>query len=339
MRFHVLMVRFSSLGDVVLQTSVIEWLKRAHGDRIRISFLTSREFAPLLEGHPLVHRVVSFDRRTEKLSGLLKRLKNLHQEDPIHLMLDLHGTTRSWLLRLLWPTLPRLVVDKRRLQRWLMVRLPGVWWKRWLSREPHVSRVPRLWQGLLLAPPLATTASITSTPPVPRPQHQRAYVVFSSVASFVPKRWPMESFVALARLFLGDPRWIELDLIIVGGPQDDYCRAFDVISDPRLKNLQGKTNLPESTGWVQGARLVVGNDSGMNHLAEAAGVPVVTLFGPTHEAFGFAPYLPQSLALSQELWCRPCSPTGSRACFRSEQVCFTQLTPERVYQAMLERLP
>jgi ADP-heptose:LPS heptosyltransferase len=101
-------------------------------------------------------------------------------------------------------------------------------------------------------------------------------------------------------------------------------------------NLQGKTSLAESAGWVRQARLVVGNDSGMNHLAETNEVPVVTLFGPTHEAFGFVPHLPRSRTLSVELWCRPCSPTGKRPCFRSEQFCFTAITPAHVLQAMGE---
>ncbi len=342
MRLHLLLVRFSSLGDVVLQTAVTGWLKRAHGDRVRITFVTSREFAPLLEGHPDLHRVVVYDRRGGQLGGLVAELKRLHAENPFHLMLDLHATTRSFLLRLRLFWLPRLVVEKRRWARGFLVHMPGRWAKRLgaalLGREPHVERVPKDWQGLLLAPWEAPGGPFTSTPPAPRPHHPRPYVVFSPVASFAPKRWPLERFVELARRFLADPRYAGLDLVVLGGPGDEYCRAFDALENPRLLNLQGKTNLAASTGWAQGARLVVGNDSGMNHLAEAGGVPVVTLFGPTHEAFGFAPHLPSSSALSVPLWCRPCSNTGARPCFRGEQHCFNHISVERVYAAMESRL-
>lgn len=329
------MVRFSSLGDVVIQTSVVQWLKASFGDQLRVTFVTSREFKDLVEGHPLIHRVLCFDRKGGKLAGLVKEVRQLHQNDPIHLILDLHATTRSTLLRLMLSEFPRLVVDKRRIERWLLVHLPFVSLKRLISerllrREPQVLRVPRDWQGLLFAPPLAEAHPLTFTPPPPRPQHPRPYVVFSPVASFTPKRWPIESFVELARQFLADEKFKSYDLIVVGGPGDTYCEAFHQIRDERLHNLQGKTNLAQSTGWVQSAALVVGNDSGMNHLAEASGVPCITLFGPTHEAFGFAPYGPRSRSISHELWCRPCSPTGKKACGRKEQYCFTLTTPARV---------
>jgi ADP-heptose:LPS heptosyltransferase len=336
MRFHVLMVRFSSLGDVVLQTSVIQWLKQQHGDRLRITFVTSKEFAALVEGHPYVHRVLKFDRRGGKLKGLAREIRALEETDPVDLLIDLHGTTRSLLLRWMLPHLPRLVVEKSRAARFFLLRLPWAWPKRFWSRRPHVERVPRDWQGILLAPFEKTNVPRTFAPPAPMPTHPRPYLVFSPVASFEPKRWPIEHFVELARLTLADARFAGHDLVVLGGKGDDYCRAFDALQDPRLVNLQGKTSLAESAGWVRQARLVVGNDSGMNHLAETNEVPVVTLFGPTHEAFGFVPHLPRSRTLSVELWCRPCSPTGKRPCFRSEQFCFTAITPAHVLQAMGE---
>lgn len=341
MRFHVLMIRFSSLGDVVIQTSVVQWLKASYGDRLRVTFVTSSEFKALVEGHPLIHRVLCFDRKLGKLKGLANEIRELHQQDPIHLILDLHATTRSTLLRWRLFDLPRLVVDKRRWERWALVRVPLVFVKRVLQWKifgltPQVQRVPDDWQGVLLAPPLKTEGPRTFTPPAPRPHHPRPYVVFSPVASFAPKRWPIESFVKLAEQFLAEFK--EHDLVVVGGPGDTYCQQFNQIADARMINLQGQTNLQQSTGWVQGAALVVGNDSGMNHLAEAAGVPCITLFGPTHEAFGFAPYGRQSSTISHELWCRPCSPTGKSPCFRKEQFCFTLTTPERVLAEMRTKL-
>ena len=337
-RAHFLLLRFSSLGDVVLQTSVVQWLKATYGQNLSITFVTSHEFKDLVLGHPDIQRVITFDRKGgERLADLAQKIRGLHAEFPITLMLDLHATTRSTLLRWRLWDLPRLVVDKRRLERWLLVRLPGkkpwTYWK-FLGLEPQVKRVPLDWRGLLMAQPLEGKEPLTFTPLVAKMAHARPYVVFAPVASFVSKRWPMESFVALARQFLAEERWREFDLVIIAGPDDHHCRAFDEIQDARLLNLQGKTKLAESTAWVQGARLVVGNDSGMNHLAEAGGVPVITLFGPTHEAFGFAPHLSRSRALSLEPWCRPCSATGARPCFRDTPVCLTELSPETVRTEM-----
>lgn len=340
MRFHVLMIRFSSLGDVVIQTSVIQWLKKTYGDKLRVTFVTSAEFKSLVDGHPLIHRVLSFDRKQGSLGALEAEIRKVHSEDPIHLILDLHATTRSTLLRWRLWSIPRLVVDKRRVERWLLTHVPLVWFKKIIARmgmEVQVQRVPRDWQGILMAPPTEEDV-LTFTPPPVRPHHPKPYVLFSPVASFEPKRWPIESFVELARQFLSSERYQGLDLVVVGGPGDSYCEAFNQINNPRLLNLQGKTSLKESMGWVQSAKLVVGNDSGMNHLAEAAGVSCITLFGPTHEAFGFAPYGKNSTSISHDLWCRPCSTTGKKKCFRSEQFCFTLTTPGRVMEEIEQRL-
>ncbi|MBY0516282.1 MAG: glycosyltransferase family 9 protein [Bacteriovoracaceae bacterium] len=340
-RMHVMLIRFSSLGDVVIQTSVINWLHQNFGTKLKITFVTSREFQDLVAGHPLVDRVVSFDRRSgEKLSGLVKKLKLIHEEDPFTFIFDLHATTRSWLLRLMMNSIPRLVVDKRRILRTLLVRLPGVWIKRWtkwkiLGLEPQVIRTPKDFQGILLSP-FKEIQPMTFTPAIERVNHPRPYVVFAPVASFAAKRWPIEYYLSLAQLFLERTKGI--DLVIVAGPEDHHCQAFNVIADERLINLQGKTKLKESMAWMQGAVTVVGNDSGMNHVAETGDVPVITLFGPTHEAFGFAPHLKNSTALSKNLWCRPCSTTGSKNCFRDKHYCMTELNVETVWEALLQRI-
>lgn len=334
---HILIIRFSSLGDIVLTTATLKWLKLNH--QVKVSYVTSREFADLVTDHPLVDRVITFDRRSgEKLLGLRQKIVDLHREDPIDFIFDLHATTRSFLLRLLLPQIPRLVIDKRRWLRLLLVRLPLKWtgWTRWkfLGLEPQVERIMRDFQGLLLASHIPALP-LTQNAPVPRIKREKPYVVLAPVASFASKRWPMEHFMELAKKFL--QATTQMELVIVAGPQDTHCAQFESLANPRLINLQGKTKLKESAAWIEGAKLVVGNDSGMNHIAEAAGVPVITLFGPTHEAFGFTPHLKKSVALSKDLWCRPCSTTGARDCFRSHQ-CMTEITPDEVWRELTQRV-
>jgi ADP-heptose:LPS heptosyltransferase len=220
----------------------------------------------------------------------------------------------------------------------LLVRLPVKWtgWTRWkfLALEPQVERIIRDFRGILIASDIPGLP-LTENAPVPSINREKPYVVFAPVASFASKRWPMEHFLALAKKFLQETTHMEL--VIVAGPQDVHCAQFETLTNNRLINLQGKTKLKESASWLKGAKLVVGNDSGMNHIAEAAGVPVITLFGPTHEAFGFSPHLKESVALSKDMWCRPCSTTGSRGCFRSHQ-CMTEITPDEVWRELTKRV-
>ena len=107
---------------------------------------------------------------------------------------------------------------------------------------------------------------------------------------------------------------------------DNFCDAFNEISSERFKNLQGKTSLKETMSLLSPARLCIGNDSGMNHIAEAYGVPCVTLFGPTDSRFGFAPHGSKSCFLEKELFCRPCSTTGKDPCYRDRHYCMEEIS-------------
>jgi ADP-heptose:LPS heptosyltransferase len=89
---------------------------------------------------------------------------------------------------------------------------------------------------------------------------------------------------------------------------------------------------------LERARIVIANDSGPAHLAAAVGTPVVTLFGPTHEAFGFAPRGPAVRVISRDLPCRPCSIHGGTRCPRKRRACLDDIPPAEVLAAARELL-
>jgi len=343
---HILLVRFSSMGDVVLQTATVNWLRSLFGEGLKISFLTSKEFASLLDNHPGIDQVITYDRRNpQNWSQLVKTIKGLK----VDLVLDLHGTLRSSRLRMsLWFT-PWLTVDKRRWERFLLVKLKGVFFKRLINEEtfglgPQVERIIKdienifggkngLWrtQEFRHGPHNELTSlPKDSSYPIPGP-----YIVIAPSASFHFKRWPVEKFVYLAQSLLEK---IPHHIVILAGPDDSFCKAFDVIDSSHFHNLQGKTSLRESMQILANAQLSVGNDSGMNHIAEAYGVPCLTLFGPTDPRFGFAPHGNKSRLISKELWCKPCSTTGSKSCFRDRHYCMELISVEEVQDLCLKTL-
>jgi heptosyltransferase II len=343
---HFLLIRFSSMGDVVLQTATINWLKSLFGPQLRISFVTSSEFVSLLETHPGVDEVVGFNRRSHNSwPELVRRIQQLHQNHPIDLILDLHATLRSFRLRSRFFTIPALTVDKRRWERWLMTRIPSVRVKRLFAHrifgmENQVQRIIEDFKDLLgdtqgvrrvrayrqgpheeltsLGPLLTYTGAAPLLGP---------YAVMAPSASFAPKRWPIKNFVELAQKLLEQT---SMKLVILAGPEDDFCHAFHPLEGERLINLQGKTSLKESMSILSGAQFCVGNDSGMNHIAEAHGVPCLTIFGPTDPLFGFAPHGQASAYLSRELKCKPCSTTGSKPCHQQQHFCMEMISVEEV---------
>lgn len=345
---HILLVRFSSMGDVVLQTATVNWLRSLFPKDLRITFVTSTEFASLLEGHPGIDQVLGFDRRKEEWGAFVKRLKGLDGIHPIDLILDLHATLRSLRLKFSFWGIPRLTVDKRRWERFFLVKLK-VLGKFFLRRpvfglEPQVERIIADLEdifgdhrGISATRDYrkGSHGELTSLVELPVYPISGDYVVLAPAASFSPKRWPVESFVAVAKELL---RETSFHVVVLAGPADTYCEAFQKIDHPRFLNLQGKTSLRESMGVLSRAKLVIGNDSGMNHIAEAYEVPVVTIFGPTDPLFGFSPHGKSSRYLSRDLWCKPCSTTGKSPCFRKEQYCMKMITPQDVLRNAREVL-
>jgi ADP-heptose:LPS heptosyltransferase len=347
---HILLVRFSSMGDVVLQTATINWLRALLGKEVRFSFVTGQEFVSLLDTHPEVSHVIGFDRRKgEKWKDLEKKIDELDNKYPIDLILDLHATLRSFRLKLSFWNIPALTVDKRRWERFLLTKvknnnLKKLFDKKIFGLETQVERIIKDFEGIFLdgrgvrrtvnfrKGPHEEMTSLAPLPvyPIPGP-----YVVIAPSASFLYKRWPVGYFVELTLKLLKET---DLHYVVLAGPDDKFCEAFNEIKSERFHNLQGKTTLKESMNVLAHAKLCIGNDSGMNHIAEAYSAPVITLFGPTDPRFGFAPHGSKSRYLSKEIFCKPCSTTGKTPCYRDRHYCMEEISVEEVRTNTIELL-
>jgi len=98
-------------------------------------------------------------------------------------------------------------------------------------------------------------------------------------------------------------------------------------------------DLIRTASALAGCSSLVTNDTGLLHLAEAVGVPVLALFGPTVRDFGYFPHLPQSLVLQRDLDCRPCARNGKRPCWRLDQACLQEISPVTVLAALSRMSP
>jgi ADP-heptose:LPS heptosyltransferase len=347
---HILLVRFSSMGDVVLQTATINWLRALLGKEAHFSFLTSSEFSSLLETHPQVKTVISFDRKSgEKWADLVKKIDQLDSKDPIDLILDLHATLRSFRLKISYWNIPSLTVDKRRWERFFLTKIRNMKLKRLFEKkvfglEPQVERIIRDFEGIFHdlrgkrrtiefrrgGHEEMTSLTLSGEAPFPVP-----YIVIAPSASFLFKRWPVNLFVELTKNLL---QRTNHHVVILAGPDDKFCEAFSEINNPHFHNLQGKTSLRESMNILAYAKLCIGNDSGMNHIAEAYGVPCLTLFGPTDPKFGFAPHGSHSKFISKEMFCKPCSTTGKSSCYRERHYCMEEISVQEVETAAFQIL-
>ena len=364
-KFHIMVIRFSSLGDIVLNSSIITELKKRYGSDVHISLLTSKMFVPLYEGHPHLDEVYGFS-RAKGLTGLKQLFEfvaDIHRKQPIHLFLDLHGTLRSLALRLRFFSIPRLFIDKRTFERSLLttfkvniLSFQGFsFWKKKLA--PHrfgemlLARTVIDFSGVLglnelRGADLGRLSSVTQT--FKDDQHfdlgkwglagsEKRYIVYVPSASFPEKRWSMDNFLKLAEDKLKDPLFLNFKFVVLAGPDDKFCDAYQplVQSYPnRFFNLQGKSTFSETAMLVKKALFCVGNDTGVPHIAESVGTPSLFILGPTGEEFGFYPHLDKSRTVMKRLWCRPCTTNGKGNCIRSERFCLTTITPAEVSAVM-----
>lgn len=158
-------------------------------------------------------------------------------------------------------------------------------------------------------------------------------------ARWAPKRWPQESFAELLR---GFRRRSAAPVRIFLGPQERWFAGSELeraAAAAGAVEVVREADLVDLAAALGGCSTLVTNDSGLLHLAEAAGTPVLALFGPTVREFGYFPCLPQSRALEERLACRPCSRNGKRACWRRDHACLRRLAPTRVLAALMAMPP
>lgn len=162
-----------------------------------------------------------------------------------------------------------------------------------------------------------------------------SWLAVGAGASYPTKRAPTEVLVDVLTDL--SKNWPENQpfpgLLLVGGTED---RAASVTLTDSVRwagpviNLTGKLSLDETMLALSKASVLLSNDSGLAHIAEAVGRPVAVLFGPTIESFGFTPQGAASKAFSASLGCRPCSKHGKLSCRYGDQLCFRSIDTRSV---------
>jgi heptosyltransferase-2 len=330
-----ILIRFSSLGDVVLALPVAASLK-AEFPATEITFLTRAAYRGLLEGQPGIDRVATLEEAPAGVAGLRGFCRGLGAFD---VAIDLHGTLRSRICLRALAAHRTLSYPKDAVLRRLWA---AGWMRARMARERrHVVdrylaplrvlgvRAATTVPALTLAPAeLAAAREALRAAGVRDPA--RTAVLFPG-ARWPNKRWTAEGFAAVAA-GLRDADGLEP--VLAGDAADrDRAEAVRALIPGGAPVLAGATDVRGLAAILRVSRLAVANDSGPAHLAAAAGTPVVAVFGPTHEAFGFAPRGEHAVVVSHQLPCRPCTVHGGRHCRRGHRACLDDIAPGEVLAA------
>lgn len=337
----VLVVRLSSIGDIIQCMSVVEGIKHTLPDST-VHWLVRQDMQKILQADPQIDRLIPFDRRLG-LWGFVRLAWQLRSER-YNLVYDAHYNLRSRLLKaILVPWLlgglghqPKLLErHKHRLRRLLFFGLKQRWALPYPFRSIYSFQLPLLKKGFVFptqshkqwsfAPEVVQRVDNELLAPI---LHAQRWVTLVPSAAHAMKRWPLGHFQSLIRL-LPEHHWV-----VLGGPDDHFCNDLQAVAPDRVLNLAGRTSLIESLYVVSRSHFVVSADTGFLHAADLFRRHGVALIGPT--AFGF-PTFPEMTVLSAQLPCQPCSKDGSGGCHRPVyQQCMVDLTPEQVQAEILK---
>ncbi|HKC47714.1 MAG TPA: glycosyltransferase family 9 protein [Gemmatimonadales bacterium] len=319
-----LLVRFSSIGDVLLTTPLVRVLRARHPDA-RIVFVTKRTMAPLIADNPHLSDVVALE-PGESIRSLARRLAALAPTRG----LDLHGSLRSTALRML-VRCPWRGYSKHKVARAVLVAtkidLYG-------TDIPVPERYFEAARGLDVRPDGAGPEFFIGQAATgwarqwlgEQRLEERRFAVLAPGAAHFTKRWPLDRWQATAARL----RDSGFPLVTVGGADD---RALGEVLAPLAVNAAGALSLQQTGALLARARLVVSGDTGVMHMATGVGTPIVALFGPTVRQFGFFPYRARSEVLERALDCRPCSVMGGARCPMGHHRCLVDISPEDVLGA------
>ncbi len=331
-----LIIRLSSLGDVILATAA---LSHPSLSKSTVDWVVSKEYAELLRGHPRVGKIWEFDRESG-FKGWLELCRQLASEgyDDIY---DLHSTVRSkvarWYLR--WKG-PRgrtswHLLKKSRWRAYGLLLMKSNWPEALL---PHAffKRFARM-----MGPSINTAhpdlSHLLGESNAKEELGSEDYYCVMPASKWAGKCWQVDNYFELIRSL--SRKGNSLGCPVVMGSNSD-APSVELVRRLKKEGIRhhsgvGRWNLRETAQILSGATRYLGNDTGLAHLSEAVGTPALVIFGPTTPELGFGPWRPQSIAVGSSLWCRPCSRDGSR-CFRpfNRFLCMTSLHPQTVLKEL-----
>lgn len=300
-----LIIRFSSIGDIVLTTPVIRCLKRQVQDSI-IHYTTKYSFRSIVEYNPHIDKVHYFNNDLDELIEELKR-------ENFDYIIDLHHNLRT--LKVKRALAKRAFsFNKLNIQKWIYTNL------RW-NLMPDIHIVDRYMETLRSFGVKNDGAGLDFFIPeklkvkeadIPA-SHHAGYIGVVIGAALNTKKMPLQKLQNLCAA-------IEHPIILLGGKEDaSNGKEIASINTGRIYNACGKFNLSESADLVRRAKLIITHDTGLMHIAAAFRKPVISIWGNTVPAFGMSAYYGDLPVLDNRfevapLYCRPCSKIGYKKC-------------------------
>lgn len=321
MKIKYLVIRFSSIGDIVLTSPVVRCLKNQVNDA-EIHFVTKSRFACLVNQNPFIDKV-------HLLAGNINELIVRLKAENFDYIIDLHNNLRSSRIksRLKCPvfTFNKLNIEKYLLVNFKINRLPETHIVDRYLETLSVFDVVNDGEGLDFFIPEEESFNLNELPP----KFRTGFIAFVIAGTWATKKLPEQKVAEICNN-------IDFPVILLGGePEQEAGEWILRQSKGNVLNFAGKVGLYQSASLVRDASLVLSNDTGLMHIAAAFNMKILSFWGSTVPAFSMTPYKahPASEMMEvAELKCRPCSKLGYRKCPKKHFKCMEDQNVERAVQ-------
>lgn len=313
-----LIVRLSSLGDILLTTPFIRALKKKY-PHISIDFVLREQYGDLLLKNRCINQTIIYYQRK------IEDTKKIIIAQNYDLIVDLQNNLRSF--KLLNGKRTKIVKFKKySVRKFLLVKFKLNLMK---NIPPIPVRYASVIPGLMLddgGPDI-----VTRKPLSPEILKKQNLIGFCPGSMHYTKKWPEEYFVELGNILTN----AGFTVVIFGGEEDRLLCERLHFSIKDSINLCKSNNILQIAEDMKQCDVVVCNDSGLMHTACAAGVPVAVFYGSTVSEFGFTPYnTPNIILENKSLSCRPCSHIGRNVCPKDHFKCMKEIKPDYVFRQL-----
>ena len=322
MKKKFLLLRFSSIGDIVLTTPVIRCLKKQYPNA-EVHFATKKQFKTLVENNPYIDKFFLLE---DSLNSFIKDL----QSEQYDFVIDLHNNLRTRIIKLALKKNPFSDLgirsfNKLNFRKWLLVKFKK-------NFMPIVHIVDRYMDTLedfgITNDKKGLDYFIPERDEVPLDwlpaSHQKGYVTYAIGGQHETKKLPLHKMVELCQQ-------IKQPIILLGGKEDFENGEKLIAQSLKLKaqsifNACGKFNLNQSASVIKQSSQVYTHDTGLMHIAAAFKKNIVSIWGNTVPEFGMYPYMTNFVVWeNKDLNCRPCSKIGYDKCPLGHFKCMNEI--------------
>lgn len=301
----ILIIRFSSIGDIVLTTPVIRCIKKQIPGCI-IHFLTKSSYSSVIKNNPYIDEIIEYNQNWDAMISDLKY-------NNYDYVIDLHHNIRTLKIKQLLNK-ESFSFPKLNIQKWLYTSFK-------INILPNIHIVDRYFKTVeklkVKNDGIGLDFFINEQEQIKQSDlpttHLFGYIAIVIGAALETKKMPIDKIKAICQQ-------INYPIVLVGGKEDEENGdKIAIIDDTRIYNSCGKFSLAESADIVRKSKLVITHDTGLMHIAAAFKKPIISIWGNTTPKFGMYPYYGQIQSSHvafeiNDLSCRPCSKIGYRKC-------------------------